>query len=180
MVLYGDWEKTRDQNWFPWNGRYEEMYADKISQLSKIFQNEKNTDLEQRVKQATVMFGYSLSQKKFPIRLILLCSGLESLVVKEREAIGEKLSERIPVLVEDTNKTDVKGLIKKLYLKRSRVVHSKLSDTITKQDIQICQKYLFQSIEKILNLIDEGYSSLESDKDQKSLMDLYTWKMTKS
>jgi len=174
---YGDWEHTRGLKDFPWLGRYDKIYADKIAALSKIFQEESISDLKQRVKQATVMFGYSLDLKKFPIRLILLCSGLEFLVVAEKEKIGERISDRIPDLLEEKNKTAMKGKLRKLYRKRSRVVHSKLSDTITKQDIKICQEYLSYSIERVLKYIQEGYSTLAPKKGEKSLMKNFNWKI---
>lgn len=172
--MWGDWENLKVH--FSNPRAYDEMYRKNIDRISKLFSKKRLTELEGRVREAIIFHGISYSLPNNSLKLIVLCSGLESLVVKERGIKGERIAERIPDVLPLKNKTKIKGNLRKFYRKRSRVVHVRLKEIITNEDTTMCQDYLHSAIDEMLNFIDQHYEALTEKKGKKSLIKKFGWK----
>lgn len=146
------------------HGRYDEIYDRDLRTLSKIFKKKSPTDLESRIKASVCMFGTSLSIQYLPLRLISLCSGLESLVVNNRIKNREQISKRIPDLIQESSSDSTCQKLVELYKKRNLSTHQPTSIDISKEDVTECEDFLERSIDNMLRLLDEGYKSLDKHK----------------
>ncbi len=170
-AAYGDFMQRLENH--KGHGRYDEIYDKELRILSKIFKKKLPTDLESRIKASVCMFGTSLSIPYFPLRLIALCSGLESLVVNSRVKIREQISKRIPDLIEEpSNNTACQKLVE-LYKKRNLSTHQPISISISKEDVKECGDFLEHSIDKMLGLLEEDYKGLDK---RKSIFSKFGWK----
>ncbi|MGY5148615.1 MAG: hypothetical protein ACW9W3_00960 [Candidatus Nitrosopumilus sp. bin_68KS] len=161
-AAYGDFTQ-RFEN-IQGHGRYDLIYENEFKKLSDIFKKKSPTDLEARIKRATCMFGTSLTISFLPLRLIALCSGLESLVVSERQDIRKQISIRITDILNESNNALIQQKLVELYKKRNLSVHQPTSICISDDDIQECQKFLKFTISNMLKLLDDGYKTLDKSK----------------
>lgn len=180
-ILDGIWGNWEDLTIHFSNARsYDKMYDDDITILSQIFSEMLPVDLEQRIKEAVICYGLSHSLPYDPLKLIMLCSGLEALVVKEWGAKGEIIAKRIPDLISKNDTTLLEGNLRQFYRKRSSVVHATIKEKITKSDVYICQDYLHNSIQNMITLRKHGYATLFGKPMSKSIANKFNWKIQSS
>lgn len=170
---FGKWNYISNNNWAL--GRYDEFFYDEIKFLSDIFKKNKPVELDLRIKEAVNMYGISFTIHYPPLKLITLCSGLESLVVTEKRGKGKQISKRVSSLLDKSNNSEVKSDLILLYNKRSESVHGFDKNAISKYEVKKCQKYLKQAIKKMLEFRKNGYSNLRGRNATKSLCYNFGW-----
>jgi len=151
------------------------LHADFV-EFTRIFTGTKLTNLEERIKNTIIAFGISTSVRYKPVRLSILCSSLEALVLdkSDRDYLGWKLAERVTFLIKMKKKrSEVNRDIVDLYNKRSIFMHQK-SDTanaVSEYDIQYAEFLVFNTMRKFFELKRSGYEVLVRTKGKKSIME---------
>lgn len=140
-----------------------------IKILTEIFQKEPKNDLEIRIESAITMSGIAIQMPYPSVRLMMLCSALETLLLFDRGNIGYKLAERVAFLIKTEKKRiDVFTEINELYGKRSTYTH-KGKEGVTEEEVQKLTNYFKIVIEKIIELRKKGYEKVIEPNDKKSI-----------
>lgn len=159
-----------------WSRYSADIFSKYLKTLSNISLNKKPNRLQQKILQAIQIFGLSRLSHKSEIRLLLLISSFESLLLTEndRDYLGQKLSEKTSFLLENEYKKRLKlyKLMKELYGKRSGLVHRGKSEI---SDIEVkTLEHLFRNVTiKILDL-SKDYTKMEQkshEKDREGIED---------
>lgn len=155
-------------------GRFEEYHEEKIRELSKIFKVANPSDLQHRIRESVIAFGIAMTIRYDQYKLILLCSALEVLVVDEYNNISQKIASRTSDLLK-TNKPKIIGDLRKLYRKRSSIIHESKKDEVTKNDVDLMSNYTTNAISEMIKLTKMGFRTLHSKKGTKSLANEFCW-----
>lgn len=155
-------------------GRFQEYHEKRIKELSKIFKVTNPSDLQQRIRESIISCGIAMTIRYEQYKLILLCSALEVLVVDEYNNIGEKIAVRTADILKE-NKSKIIGDLRKLYHKRSSIVHDHVKDKVTKEDVVLMNNYVTDTIGEIIQLTKMGFKTLQSRKGTKSLANKFGW-----
>lgn len=143
-----------------------------IKILTDIFQKEPKNDLEERIVKAITMSGIATEIPYYAVKLLMLCSGLETLLLSERGNIGYKLAERFAFLIKAGKKRiDVFNEIIELYGKRSTYAH-KGKQGVTEEEFEKLNHYFKFAIRKIVDLRNNGYEKVAEPNDKKSISHL--------
>lgn len=144
--------------------------TDEIKTLTSIFQKEIKNELEEKIADAITINGISTQIEYNAVRLMLLCSGLEILLLAERGNIGYKLAERVAFLVNKTgnNRMDVFNEINELYGKRSTYTH-KGKQGVTEEDLKRLNYYFKSTVNRIVELRNQGYEKVADPNSKKSI-----------
>lgn len=141
-----------------------------IKTLTNIFQKEIKSELEEKIADAIIIGGISTQIEYDAVRMMLLCSGLEILLLAERGNVGYKLAERVAFLVNKIKRKrmDVFDEIIELYGKRSTFTH-KGQHSITGEDIEKLNYYFKSTVRRIMELRNQGYEKVTESTNKKSI-----------
>ena len=131
-----------------------EPYTIKSSEMPELLEFIKNTKLpftELYLRLAFDNFELSYEVGNTCLSFLALMVGLEALLNPGEQELTYRISRNAAVLLgkKDNNSKDIFDEIKKLYSKRSKIVHTGKSDIINGEDLFKLRKYIRYSIKEI-------------------------------
>lgn len=158
------------------SGRYIEELKDAFSALTEIFTKPNSNELERRIVNAVRIFGIQTGLTNNQIRLTVLMTCIESLLMTEgdKDYLRWKLAERA-AFVYGRQKKEINNAIKDAYNKRSAFVHGKKETQINERDIEDNQKIVSIIVWRLFSVfLNDGYTQVpKSDKLSTKSIDDY-------
>lgn len=158
-------------------GTYSEVFDKEIREYNSAIA-ERKVKLDERLHKAIRIYGIATSVRYLDVKFILLCSGLEALMLtpSDKDYLGWKLAERVSFLISKrpSKREEIFELIRELYNKRSRFVHQDEKHEegkITESDYKTMEGVLLSVIWKLIELKRKGYTHIQKDRSGKSVID---------
>lgn len=156
------------------------MYeADLVSGLTKVLQKENPNEMEKRIRRSLRAFGIQTSIPIEGIKIVMIMTALETLLVRERDYLGWKLAEKASFLLGRNleKRIEFNCLMKNYYGKRSGYIHDMEYEPTKHEDlwestddIQTLQRIFVSILKKILYLIEEEeIIQIQKDPNKNSL-----------
>ena len=147
-----------------------------IQTLSEILSDATPQDIEKRVRAALKIFGIQTKTEDRNVRLLLLISCLEGLLLSpsDRDYLGWRVAEKTTFLLgkDEGNRKEIFEFITESYDKRSRFAHQdqRSGKEVTENDLLQMIDVIQGLVHRLLELMNEGYSQIQKDP-QKSTID---------
>ncbi len=119
------------------------MEKNGLFKASRIYEKKKNTDFEKTIITGIHWFVDSLKQREVKNQFLSLIITLEILLTPSSgNPISNSIAEAIAIILESNleNRKQIKNTTKKLYNKRNSIVHGRISDMPTLQDLKELRK----------------------------------------
>lgn len=145
------------------------IHAKQLKLISKTTLKNNQSKLEKKILQAIQIFSLSRLAHKSEIRFLMIITSCESLLLSsnDRDYLGLRLSEKTAYLLETKGEKrfDLFNLMKKLYTKRSKFIHSGINN-IERDDVKTLD-YIFEALVFKLLELTATYKKMEQKSNNK-------------
>jgi hypothetical protein len=158
---------------------YTSRFDNTIGKLTNILTKQDPNDIENRLRNAIILFGIETEAARPEVRYTLLTTALEGLLLTEgdRDYLRLKLAEKISFLLENNldKRLELFEKVKDVYDRRSDFVHQKPKfKPITQEEVEKLGEIFIKVFNKLLELRNQGYEQIQKKDGAKTIDDLVT------